>query len=491
MSMLLVLTVGQTDVQLVEGGKRRELAKKNCASLHDEIERRAGKWQLVDSPAQKSGLESESLPEGEFSLCTPKLDAVLQYLAENNVVATAALILETRRDATAASCDPRFAGSILESRLRGKGLNNVHKVAYLTGQERLDDCNDLRDAIVRREIVRRIDSAIRNCIETIKPERVIVSATGGIPVIGTLVEEIVRLLVALGVQVELLEVPDGTKANSPAADRAVSRHRVPEPAISYQARRHALELIGRGNLLGAWGAVQHLHEDEVERRWTRVVEWLAAFAASLPFPGDCDIDVLKHNQMAVRAAIRVELALRAGDIPRAVHGTVAFFESALWDHLAPCLTPLEIPNKRRLYKVNPYPDDNLVRKGDGSSDDRRRPFEVLELIDDVRWYKVLDDDICGIRLAKHYLRQKHLTELGQAVSEIRELRNDVAHNEPTPQLMDDARRRMVEAHLWSDNGSFLTQALVGNVLDELGVKDSGNLCESLLAVVREKLLAEV
>jgi len=36
--------------------------------------------------------------------------------------------------------------------------------------------------------------------------------------------------------------------------------------------------------------------------------------------------------MAVRAALRVELALRAGDIPRAVHGTVAFFEAALWSN---------------------------------------------------------------------------------------------------------------------------------------------------------------
>ncbi|HLH72746.1 MAG TPA: hypothetical protein VKX96_05635 [Chloroflexota bacterium] len=63
------------------------------------------------------------------------------------------------------------------------------------------------------------------------------------------------------------------------------------------------------------------------------MKWLADFAASLPIPDECDIDLLKHPRMAVRAALRVELALLAGDIPRAVHGTVAFFEAAFWDWL--------------------------------------------------------------------------------------------------------------------------------------------------------------
>jgi hypothetical protein len=69
-----------------------------------------------------------------------------------------------------------------------------------------------------------------------------------------------------------------------------------------------------------------------------VIKWLAHFAASLPLPTACDLAVLSHERMAVRAALRVELALRAGDIPRAVHGTVAFLEAALWDKSVPgCL----------------------------------------------------------------------------------------------------------------------------------------------------------
>lgn len=487
MSTLLVLTTGQTDVQLVEGDARRELDKENCAALHDEIERRANDWLLVDSPAPKRWPAAESLPAGSIKLCTPKLDAVMQYLQDRGITLTAALILETRRDARAERGDPRFAGEIIATRLRERGVTDVLQVAFLSDRERLEDREQPRDAIIRRTIVHRIDQAVRDRLKTIDPARVVLATTGGIPPLNSLIEEVVRLYAPPCAEVDSLEVADGAKALPPTNDRAVSRHWVPEPAASYQARRHALELIAKGNLLGAWGAVQHLHDDELERQWTRVIEWLAAFAASLPIPDECDIDLLKHPRMAVRAGLRVELALLAGDIPRAVHGTVAFFESALWDHLGPHLTPIDDSKGRRLFNVTPEPDEQFVRRGDGSQDDRRRPFEA-EDINGVRWYKVFDDDVCGIRLAKHYLQQLPLEKLGQAVSKVRELRNDVAHNEPTPQLMDDARRRMADAQLWSTNGTFLTQPLVQDVLRDLGENDPAHLCTDLMEAIRARLL---
>jgi hypothetical protein len=42
-------------------------------------------------------------------------------------------------------------------------------------------------------------------------------------------------------------------------------------------------------------------------------------------------------------------------------------------------------------------------------------------------------------------------------SSIRELRNDVAHNEPTPDLMNKARTCMQAAALWSTTDTFLNQ----------------------------------
>jgi hypothetical protein len=490
MSVLLVLTTGQTDVQLVLGDQRQSLDDKMCADLHDEIERRTGEWRLVDPPVPKLESSAASLPPGIFALCTPKLDAVLKYVDDGGLTLSSALIFETRRDnqTEVGRPDPRFAGAILERRLREHGVSDVVRVAYLEGRERFEDRDSPRDAIIRRAVVEKIDRAVRECLGSRNPSRIVIATTGGIRVVNSLIEDIVRLYAPPGAHIDPVEVSDGTKADPPTSDRAVSRHWVPEPSASYRARRYALQLIGEGDLLGAWGAVRHLHDDDVERHWTQVVQWLYHFAASLPIPDECDIGLLKTRKMAVRTALRVEFALRAGDIPRAVHGTVAFFESALWDQLEPHLTRHGDP-MRRLFKVEPAPDDQLVRRRGGSKDDRCRPFEVGDAVNGVHWYRIWDDDRCGRRLAEDYLRHQALAKLGKAVSPVRELRNDVAHNEPTPQLMEDAQHRMADAHLWSPDGkSFLAQPMVQDVLKDLGENEPARLCTDLIVAIRERLL---
>jgi hypothetical protein len=406
MTTLLVMTAGQSDVQLVDGSTRRELRKERCASLHDEIERRAGGWRLVDSPEGKAAA-IEVLPEGELRLCTPKLDAVLRYLADQCITPTTALVLETRRDASAERGDPRFAGALLETRLSDKGVC-VNRQAYLTGAERLEDRVVPRDAIIRREVVQRLDFAVRKGVGDARLERVVVATTGGMPIVSDLVEEVVRLHAPPGTAVHSLEIADGARANPPGADRAVARSSMPEPLASYQARRRALEFVEKGNLLGAWAVSQPLHDDEVEHEWTQVMEWLACFASSLPIPAPCDIPVLTHQRMAVRVALRVELALRAGDIPRAAHGTVAFFEAALWDHLGERVERHPDAKKRRQFKLDPLPAADLVRKGEPykskktAEDDRKRPFVHKETVDGTDWYWIDDSEVCAIRLAKHY-----------------------------------------------------------------------------------------
>jgi hypothetical protein len=492
---LLVITVGQTDVQLVENGCRREFSKRCCAELHEQIEQRTGDWRVVDSPTDKSSHEEvKTLPDGPFELCTPKLDAVLQYLGEKGVLPTDALILETQRDIRAAPGDPRAAGLVLERRLRERFGSRIEvtRSAYLKGAERLEDRNDARDAVVRREIVTRIDDAVRTAAKTVQGGRIFVAALGGFPRVATLVDEVVLLHAGRVIPVELIEVPDSARAKPGTQDRAVPRRSVPEPVESYRVRRHALSLIENGNLVAAWGAVKHLAEDEAQQKWTRIVEWLYRFAASLPIPEECDIPVLRHPRLAVRAGLRVELALRADDIPRAVHGTVAFFEAALWDHLRGRVTQ---HREKRLFELKDAPPEDLVRKGPpyqsktAFDNDRRHPFIPKETSDGSDWYAIDDSDICAIQLATHYLTLDKLTRLGQAVRNVRELRNDVAHNEPTPKLMADARQKMAEAKLWSNAGPrFLTQQLIQDVLNELGVKAPEQLCDDLIATVRSRLV---
>jgi hypothetical protein len=303
----------------------------------------------------------------------------------------------------------------------------------------------------------------------------------------------VRLHAVGGPSVTVLEVPDRDRVQGEDVAVPEKFH----PAAGYRARWQALSLVEKGNLLGAWGAVSHL-EREPGQEWVKVVKWLHNFAASLPNQ-DCEIAVLKHPRMAVRSALRVELALRAGDIPRAVHGTVAFFESALWDKLYERLERSPDPKKRRYFKVKSgdAPSDELLRV-DGAKDNLSRPFQRKEKIDDTdRWYWVYDGDGGpSVRLAETFLRSKSLTNLAKVFTRTNQydenfysLRNDVAHNEPTPSLMADARQRMQEAGLWSESDpcSFLSQPLVQAVLQELDVPEPSKLLEVLLAEVRRRL----
>jgi hypothetical protein len=484
MTSLLVITAGQTDVQLVVGNQRHKLDGNTCGTLHDAIEERS--WSVVDAPSSRSKALITELPEGELQLCTPKLDAVLAHFTPS--LPTSALIFETKRQDAR---DPRFAGEIMARRLRDRGVENVTRVAFLTGDEQLEDPSNDVDAVVRRPVVATLSNAIDRAVANLKPDDcVFVATTGGLAAANEVINELVRLHCVSGPNVTALEVPDGDRARQD--DRAVEEKF--HPAAGYRARWHARSLVEKGNLLGAWGAVSHL-ADAPGQEWTQVINWLAHFASSLPLPAGCDLVVLSHQRMAVRAALRVELALRARDIPRAVHGTVAFFEAALWDKLGERIERSSDPKKRRWFKVKSGEaptGDKLLRQGDGSDADRTRPFEIKETVDGVVWYWVYDGDGGpGARIVKYFLQSKALKEFNDALgSEIRELRNDIAHNEPTPDLMNDARSRMQTAALWSVTDTFLSQPLVRAVLRELGEQAPEKLLAALLAEVRRRLVVE-
>jgi len=465
MKILLILTVGQTDVQLVKGNSRHKLDGDTCGDLHDAIKQRS--WSLVDTPVERSRDIIKNLPpDGNLVLCTPKVDALLEYLDRPQHLE--ALILETNREGPH---DPRLAGEIVERRLRDRGAEAVERVAFLKGTEQLEDPACDLDAVVRREVVKRLSDAISTATKKLtSKDRVFVATTGGLAAANELVNELVRLHCVGGPMVTALEVPDAYRGGHD--DRAVEEKF--HPAAGIRARWHALDLIQKGNLLAAWGAVSHL-ENQPGQEWTQVVRWLADFAASLPIAQDCDIAVLKHPTMAVRAALRVELALRAGDIPRAVHGTVAFFEAALWDWL----------RQRDFVKDDRATGGNL---SDGFTFANRPDRDRFQLKDG-KWY--IKDRYEGQQAWVSVLDKPALTQYFNALThDIRRLRNDVAHNEPTQELMQQAQKQMQGADLWSRNNppSFLSQSLVQNVLRELGEQDPKTLHTQLIEDIRSRLL---
>ena len=103
MKTLLIMTVGGTDVQLCEGEQRKELSEKLYPELSKLVETDE-RWSVRDAPIDKGDKRQEVLPEGPIGLCTPKLDAILEYAAKPTdgepLQISAALILDTRRQLT-------------------------------------------------------------------------------------------------------------------------------------------------------------------------------------------------------------------------------------------------------------------------------------------------------------------------------------------------------------------------------------------------------
>jgi len=302
-----------------------------------------------------------------------------------------------------------------------------------------------------------------------------VATTGGLAAANELINEMVRLHAVSGPTVNALEVPDRERVQG--EDRAVEEKF--HPAVGFRARWHALSLVEKGNLLGAWGAVSHL-KDKPGQGWTQVVEWLAQFASSMPFepplPSDSDLMVLDHKRMAVRAALRVELALRAGDIPRAVHGTVAFFEAALWDWL-----------RQRDFAQQ---DGALGTLESGFTFTMSLTGEKKDRFKKIKGTQVwrIDDFHAGVLAWLSILNITSLSKIWDALNDdVRNLRHDVAHNEPTSDLMKESRTRIQAAQLWSNTDTFLSQPLVQNVLKELGEPHPAQLCDDLLSTVRKRL----
>lgn len=488
MTTLLVITAGHTDVQIVKSGCRYELDKRCCGELHDELVRRG--FSLVDAPQEKKKEPLKTLPDGNLSVCTPKLDAVLERFGSN--LPDAAVIFDTQRTTNR---DPRAAGFVLQKRLEERGVR-TERFSFLQGEEWLEDHSNELDAIVRRTVVNSIANKISGSIDAIDPKRVVLVTTGGLPHANEVIRELVRLHAVGRAKVESLDVPDGAVAGQ--ADRAVPERL--HPATALRARWQALSLIEKnGNLLGAWGTVFHLR-DQRGQEWTQVIDWLGRFASALPLPDECNIDVLRHKRKAVRRALRVELALRAGDIPSAVHGTVAFMEAATWDYVLDHFEP--VAGEDDWYTLRPGRNEPSSvaqirangKKGDDKFEWRHGPLRQV-------WFKFrYNNPVCFAK--EHLLDDRDTVFRSPALkklicarsSEIRELRNDVAHGEPTEQLMEGAREKMQNAGLWSREDpstgrvSFLTQKLVQDVLVELGVPNPGRLLEDLLDEVCKRLL---
>jgi hypothetical protein len=489
---LLIITTGQTDVQFVIDGTRKEFAKNNCAELHTAIKNLdKSRWSFQDTAVYipKAGQKDNvtQLPNGDWQLCTPKLDAILRCCEDSKITLNAVVILTTERTRNAR--DPHCAGDILKRRLEEKGVDgkNIHTCPYLDDEiGTLEDANEDRDAVIRHEIVEKLDDIIRTTIEVCGTStRVLVATTGGIAKINDLINNIVRLYSTH--DPEIIKLGDGSENQLRRPDKAVIQTLGQDPSASFRVRRQALDLIQSGDFLGAWGAVRHLDDSEKypdERNWIKVVKWLYQFAASLP-NDDCDIPILLSPYNSVQSALRVELAVRTEDVPRAVQGAVAFSEVAIWDYLKRKLSLQEADIINDVIKIQEPVDEKFVGKNKNDG----KPFIKQE--DSAEYYRyMIRIDARTARDFGAYIGNNPLKDMIGKVGKIRELRNNAVHVRPTPIRMATVKEKMRNLQLWSSSGNtFLDQKPVQEILTRLDrTLVPARLLDDLIADVRKRLL---
>ena len=117
---------------------------------------------------------------------------------------------------------------------------------------------------------------------------------------------------------------------------------VPISVDSFRAREHAVELIKQGDFAGAYAAVRHLASDSAEEEWVKPVQLVSDYFSGMllessfaDYKGTLLDKVLSTDQAkkprCLLVGMRVESALRLGQISKAIDLTCTFFDAALHD----------------------------------------------------------------------------------------------------------------------------------------------------------------
>lgn len=505
MSGLLIYTPGDTDVQLVENGQRWELRK-----VARELANPKRRISLTSSNLDKAkGTPIATLPDGDLEICTPKADAVLAYVAHHAPDLRQVLLLHTDRPN-----DPVHATRFVQERFEQANLS-IHSASFLSEGSLEGPINGAsEDAVLRRPIVQRLEREVRQALERTSGP-IFVAAIGGFPRIRELVTELVRLHAGARAICEL-DVADRSKvrptdprdlASQPSStahlDVALERHRL-DPTELVAARRHALTLVERGNFVAAWGAVAHLEHEPSCQRWVQVIKTLFLWACSLPMDAGHGLPLPSLEQRAASAALRTEAALRCEDWPRAILGTYATFEAAVWDQLYQHHIDGTVYHEGKLlFRLRHALPASWVDPDDQKP--KHAPIKLQQTAaDGTSYYSIECYSDKASKILKEHLERAipntcaALLALAHPIRQTSNARNLVAHGEPNREKLEAAKLAFTRQHLWTPSSAaspktgtlrFMSSPLVSSALTELGITNPESLFDRLVAAVRESLLA--
>jgi len=537
---VIMLSAGRTDVQVIGETGPRSLTSRNCRQLHDELLAgfAGGRVTLADSPPPAlpvagRPLEIECLPSGSFCVCTPKLDglieAALAWSQEDGGRILGVIVLQTNRSSGAFfNAEPHGVGKILGMRALAKIFPDVREsspihlnpaislatpfaapvVGWLdvvTEEESLEGPDD-QDFPVARRVADRIN-ALTSLIAASFPGAVVaVSTKGGPPPLKEVIES--SIAIHLGNGWRPFEQPEGRNTRRVEPARAA----LWGAAGVLHSRRHAMNLIDRGDFRGAYSAGSHLIAADVPARehdhgWLteldQVARWMDGFDVAVPNWFKDIVNGVEskgaarttRRTTAVEAASRVppvghallrtawkaEASLRSRRIPEALGLTGTFLDAALLDAIR--VWAVEVDPEE---KVLVPPDDPVVAElrspqttRDGKSWRCLRPDNGYWMQGPAvgRWLLLLNKTACGDFNARY---------AGGNNPRPVDLRNHVMHGFVSSQFLARAEQKMAAKELWTRIG-FLASPQVRAVLSESGITDADRAFSEIIDALRRSI----
>ena len=358
------------------------------------------------------------------------------------------------------------------------GINISGWVDFLHG-EMISPGPSERDDPVNRKAANLIDAAIHESASWEPDLWACVSTGGGMPPVKDVIKACAEYRFDRQVFTWVVpEYPGGPRPKLVKPDEEPV-----SPSDSFRARLHASHLLGIGDFVGAYRAVETYKEDNFERKW---VTWLERTADY--FTGQLKYDagglpewlnnLLRSRPRCLVVGMRAEVALTMNRIPEAVAWTCTFFDAALRDAVEMELQG-ELDDVARTIKIHEgrsLPRELMedIRGSDGKSfgacltkiSSRPKPSYRIETggVKDERWLQYLEGE--GHPALKAFYDALRARNGGIGP---KELRNINMHSRIEPADMQQCIDAFVKPGLWfipvgeaEGSGNVSAQRMAGN-----------------------------
>ncbi len=333
-------------------------------------------------------------------------------------------------------------------------------VNILTGSEAAEDSD------AQQEIVRRL-TELADAWQARKDRKVMISSTGGIPLLKPILERVPATCFAQGA-VQLLDVPE--RRGLQRREATVTPLNYGERVAEREALRfHCVTALRQRDYAGAYGLASRCRE----HAWARVV--LDQIGPLLELPGRFDYGLQPFSMNACQ----VEVSLCMGDTVNALMRLARFVETTTWEVISSDARIVGMRVEIRRDKeciVGDLPrGDPMFSKGLLKyNSEGPRCHRVVGLTHQKYWTEWLNNREGNQASVASSLKKLHWAYIRY---NLRDLRNRLAHGSDSPVSPEEVERSLLEAKLISGvnqpfSQNFMATPLIEKLLRGLGAWDA-------------------